>query len=489
MSIRVYDTLSRSVKLLGTHAPDRPFGMYCCGPTVYGPAHIGNFRTFINQDILRRVLQLDGVKVHHVRNITDVDDKTIERSQAEGLPLHEFTGKWTRQFHEDCAALNLLQPHVEPSAIAHIPLQVAMIEKLIKGGHAYVAPDGSVYFKVSSFGDYGKLSHLNLDELRTQATNSAGTHNDADEYEREHASDFALWKARKPEDGPNHWPSPWGEGRPGWHIECSAMSTHYLGNTFDLHGGGEDLCFPHHENEIAQAECATGEKGFARHWFHGRHLMVDNKKMSKKLGNLYTLADLQARGARPMSVRYTLLAGHYRSQLNFTLEGLAGAAAALAKLEKAAAKLLARCGLSKDDFTPIATPESTTAWGIFADAWDELREDLNVPGALGKIFAAFPEATTGERTLEQTRADLSGLGNMLYALGLVLFTIEAKEPTQAPADVEKLAQQRWAAKQARNFAQADALRAELGKLGWKAIDRKDGYSLEKDETHAETVSR
>ncbi|MDR2513243.1 MAG: cysteine--tRNA ligase [Puniceicoccales bacterium] len=479
MSIRVYDTLSRSVKPLGAHDPNRPFGMYCCGPTVYGPAHIGNFRTFINQDILRRVLQLDGISVHHVRNITDVDDKTIQRSQAEGLPLQEFTSKWTRLFHEDCAALNLLPPHVEPSAIAHIPLQVGMIQKLLASGHAYTATDGSVYFKVSSFHDYGKLSHLNLGELRTQSTNSAGSPNDADEYEREHASDFALWKTRKPEDGPNHWPSPWGEGRPGWHIECSAMSTHYLGDTFDLHGGGEDLCFPHHENEIAQAECATGHSGFARHWFHGRHLMVDNKKMSKKLGNLYTLADLRARGATPMAVRYALLSGHYRSQLNFTLEGLAGAASALAKLEKAAGKLLARCGLSKSDFASISTPEPTTTWGSFAGAWNELREDLNVPAALGKVFAAFPETSADGRALDQARADLSGLGNVLYALGLVLFTDAPQEPAQAPAIVEELARQRWKAKQARDFAQADAFRYKLEQLGWKALDRKDGYSLEK----------
>jgi cysteinyl-tRNA synthetase len=459
--------------------------MYCCGPTVYGPAHIGNFRAFTLQDVLRRTLQMDGTAVRHVRNITDVDDKTIRRSQQEGISLREFTAKWTAKFHEDCAALNLLAPHVEPSAVEHIPLQVAMIEKLIANGHAYAGKGGSVYFKIHSCPSYGKLSHISLENLRTQTTNSDGDANEADEYDREHASDFALWKARKPEDGPNFWLSPWGEGRPGWHIECSAMSTHYLGNTFDLHGGGVDLCFPHHENEIAQAECSTGEKEFAAHWFHNAHLMVDGSKMSKSLGNLYTLDDLRAQGATPMAVRYALLAGHYRSQLNFTLQGLAGAASALAKIEKATERLLSKCGLTRADFVPLSQPETTTAWGEFQKAWDALRDDLNTPAALGGLFAALAAANSAERTLEQARADLSGLGNLLYALGIVLFTQHASgtaTPASAadiPPEADALAKRRWAAKQARDFATADTLRKELETLGWKSVDRKDGYSLSK----------
>jgi cysteinyl-tRNA synthetase len=460
--------------------------MYCCGPTVYGPAHIGNFRTFLLQDVLRRVLQLDGTEVRHVRNITDVDDKTIRRSQEEGLSLHDFTAKWTEKFRQDCAALNLLPPHVEPSAVENIPLQIAMITKLIANGHAYTAPDGSVYFKIHSCADYGKLSRLDTSTLRAQDLNSAGTVNNSDEYARESVNDFALWKARKPADGPNFWQSPWGEGRPGWHIECSAMSTHFLGETFDLHGGGIDLCFPHHENEIAQAECATGKKDFAAHWFHCAHLMVDGAKMSKSLGNLYTLDDLRARHATPTEVRYTLIAGHYHSQLNFTLKGLADAASALTKIRKGADKLLEKCGLTRADFAPLATPETLTAYGEFQGAWDTLRDDLNIPGALGKIFGVLAVATAPERDAAQARADLSGLGNLLYALGLDLYASAGKTDDAGagaadavPAEVVALGERRWATKQAKDFAGADALRAELAALGWKSVDRKDGYSLEK----------
>ena len=479
MPIRVHDTLSRSVKTLAPREPATPYRIYCCGPTVYGPAHIGNFRTFLIQDVLRRALETDGTDIRHVRNITDVDDKTIRQSQAEGVSLKDFTDKWTKKFHADCAALNLLPPHVEPSAVEHIPLQVAMIEKLVANGHAYVTADGSVYFKVCSCHDYGKLSHLDRDALRTQETNSAGTANDADEYERESVADFALWKSRKPADGPNFWPSPWGEGRPGWHIECSAMSTHYLGETFDLHGGGIDLCFPHHENEIAQSECSTGQKDFVAHWFHSMHLMVDGAKMSKSLGNLYTLDDLRAKGASPMAVRYALLAGHYRSQLNFTLKSLDDAAAALHKLEKAAEKLLEKNGLAKADFAPPAVLEPNTAWGEFSSAWETLCDDLNVAGALGKIFSALPVVTAADRTVEQARADLSGLGKILFALGLILFTAEEKAAEEIPPAVVALGEQRWAAKQARDFAAADRLRDELAALGWKSLDRKDGYELQK----------
>ncbi|MDR2845157.1 MAG: cysteine--tRNA ligase [Puniceicoccales bacterium] len=479
MAIRIHDTLSRSIKPLAPREPGSPYRMYCCGPTVYAPAHIGNFRTFLIQDVLRRTLEMDGTEVRHVRNITDIDDKTIRRSQEDGTSLREFTAHWTRKFHDDCAALNLLPPHVEPSAIEHIPLQIAMVKKLIERGHAYAADDGSVYFKIHTCADYGKLSHLDPRTLRTQSTNSGGAANDADEYERESVSDFALWKARKPADGPNFWPSPWGEGRPGWHIECSAMSTHYLGETFDLHGGGIDLCFPHHENEIAQAECATGHTGFAAHWFHSMHLMVDGAKMSKSLKNLYTLDDLRTHGATPMAVRYALIAGHYRSQLNFKLESLKNAAAALAKIERAAEKLLARCGLSRGDFAPPTAPETTTAWGEFQPAWDALRDDLNVPDALGKLFSALPVATAAERSLEQVRADLSGLGNLLFALGLVLFTEKPADGTDGaiPPEVAALGERRWAAKKARDFAAADTLRAELEKLGWRSVDNKDGYTL------------
>ena len=476
MPIRLFDTLSRTEKELRPAAPGAPYGMYCCGPTVYGPAHIGNFRTFLIQDTLRRALELDGLTVKHVRNLTDVDDKTIRSSMKEGVSLKSFTDRWTVKFHADCDALNMLRPAVEPSAVEHIPHQIRMIEKLVSRGHAYVAADGSVYFKVCTCHDYGKLARIDQSKLKTQSENSGGAANAADEYDRESVSDFALWKAWKPEDGPNKWDSPWGPGRPGWHIECSAMSIEYLGESFDLHGGGVDLCFPHHENEIAQSECATGTKDFARHWFHSEHLMVDGAKMSKSLGNLYTLDDLKAKGASPMAVRYALISGHYRTQLNFTLKSLEDAAGALEKIERAAERLLAKAGLEKADFLPPSVHERNTAWGAYLPAWDALRNDLNTPAALGKIFTALPNANRADLSAEEARADLCGLAKILFAFGIRLFTTE-KKTEEAPAEVAELGARRWAAKQAKNFAEADTLRLELEKHGWKSLDRKDGYTL------------
>jgi cysteinyl-tRNA synthetase len=473
MAVFLHDTMSRELRPLLTK-PDRAvFGMYCCGPTVYGPAHIGNFRTFTVQDVLRRTLEVTGLKVKHVRNITDVDDKTIRGAQAAGQTLQAFTQQWTDKFHKDCRELGLLAPHVEPSAVAHIPQQVAMIKALVDRGHAYVAKDGSVYFKVCTCHDYGKLTHLDFSKLQTQDTNSAGEANDADEYERESAADFALWKARKPEDGANFWPSPWGEGRPGWHIECSAMSLEHLGATFDLHGGGIDLCFPHHENEIAQTECSTGVKGFAAHWFHSAHLLVDGDKMSKSKGNLYTLDQLVAKGFAPMEVRYALIAGHYRGSLNFTIKGLEDARSALAKLERGADRLLASAGFTRAEFQPLSTVETQTAWGRFQRAWEVLQDDLNVPGCLGQVFTVL--ADKDEPSAAQARQDVSGLAKLLYALGLTLFTVA---PVAAvPDDVAALAAQRWAAKQAKDFAAADRLRQEISAKGWAMLDRKDGYDL------------
>jgi cysteinyl-tRNA synthetase len=472
MPVLLHDTMSRELRPLLPRRPDGVYGMYCCGPTVYGPAHIGNFRTFVLQDTLRRVLEAEGIRVRHVRNLTDVDDKTIRGAQAAGKSLADFTRGWTEKFHRDCAALNLLSPHVEPSAVAHIPQQVRMIEALVARGHAYVARDGSVYFKVCTCPDYGKLSHLDRSRLASQDTNSAGEANDADEYDRESAADFALWKARKPEDGDNHWPSPWGEGRPGWHIECSAMSLEHLGATFDLHAGGVDLCFPHHENEIAQSECATGIKGFAAHWFHSAHLMVEGQKMSKSLGNLFTLDDLAARGWSPMEVRWALLAGHYRSPLNFTFKGLDDARSALAKLERGCDALLAAAGFTRAEFAPPTAHEPRVSWGRLEPAWNRLRDDLNVPGALGEVFKTLAHPPADR---EEARRDVAGLARVLLALGIIPFA--PRPALEAPAEVRSLADRRWAAKQSRDFAAADALRAEIAGLGWEMLDRKDGFDL------------
>lgn len=477
MSVNLYDTLSRAIQPLAP-ASGQPFRFYCCGPTVYGPAHIGNFRTFLIQDVLRRVLEVDGTEVMHVRNITDVDDKTILQSMAEGLSLDTFTRKWTEKFHADCDALNMRAPSIEPSAVAHIAEQIALVETLIEKGHAYATDDGSVYFRVSSFEDYGRLSRLKQRELKTQSENSAGELNDADEYDRESVTDFALWKGRKPADGENYWSSPWGEGRPGWHLECSAMvDSAFEGHTIDLHGGGIDLCFPHHENEIAQSECAHGHC-FSKHWFHSAHLMVEGAKMSKSLGNLYTLDDLREKGFHPMVVRYTLIAGSYRQQLNFTFDGLHAAQSALTRLERFVEALLTKTAESAESFNAnYVTADAPADFGRLAKAWEALCNNLNTAACLGAIFGLIGSNPAAALDAAGAKDMLRALGSLLYALGLELFTAEVVQ-SDAPAEIQALAQQRWEAKQAKDWAQADVLRAEILAAGWVVKDKKDGFELE-----------
>ena len=475
MSVQLYDTYSRSVKDL-TPEVGKPFRIYCCGPTVYGPAHIGNFRTFLIQDVLRRVLEVDGINVKYVRNITDVDDKTIRESQANGISLREFTDKWTEKFHTDCNTLNIIHPNIEPSAVEHIPHQIELAQKLEAKGHAYATEDGSLYFRVSSFPEYGRLSKLNLKNIRSQNENSSGERNDADEYDRESINDFALWKSRKPEDGENYWDSPWGEGRPGWHLECSAMvEASFGGETIDLHGGGIDLCFPHHENEIAQSECAHGRQ-FSRHWFHTAHLMVEGEKMSKSLGNLYTLDDLEGKGLSPMAVRYTLIAGSYRQQLNFTFDGLHAAKSALTRIERFAAVLLEKTGEEKTTFASYISSNAPEDFGRFTKAWDALRNNLNIAACLGAIFEVIGSHPSDQMNAEQARSMLTALGSLLYALGLNLFTASDIDAT-VPDDILALAKHRWEAKQAHDWDKADQLRGTLLAKGWNIEDSKDGFNL------------
>ena len=477
MSVQLYDTLSRSIKPLAPQA-GQPFRFYCCGPTVYGPAHIGNFRTFLIQDTLRRVLEVDGVEVQYVRNITDVDDKTIRQSIAEGKTLAEFTAGWTDKFREDCAALNMRPPTSEPSAVAHIPQQIALVEKLVEKGHAYATDDGSVYFRVSSYEDYGRLSRLKQRELKTQNENSAGELNDADEYDRESVTDFALWKGRKPADGDNYWQSPWGEGRPGWHLECSAMvESAFDGAVIDLHGGGIDLCFPHHENEIAQSCCAHSHD-FCRHWFHSAHLMVEGAKMSKSLGNLYTLNDLREKGFSPMVVRYTLISGSYRQQLNFTFDGLHASQSALTRLERFVDSLLAVTGEEREALAGYISADAPEDFGRLSKAWEALQNNLNTAACLGAIFGVLGSNPAASLDADGARAMLRAFGSLLYALGLELFTVEEVK-SDAPEEIQAMAQARWDAKQAKNWSEADRLRDELLAAGWVVKDSKDGFELVK----------
>ena len=476
--IRLYDTLSRETRSLPAGASGK-FRLYVCGPTVYGPAHIGNFLTFIRFDVLFRLLRLAGYNPYYVRNITDVDDKTIKGAQAAGSSLEAFTTQWTRRFHEDCAALNLLTPDVEPRATEHIREQLNLVQALIESGHAYVGGDGSVYYRVQSFADYGKLSHFDPEALQQQSTNSAGTANLADEYERDSLADFALWKARKEADGAVWWDSPWGPGRPGWHLECSAMSLKYLGSRFDLHGGGEDLCFPHHENEIAQSEAATGEP-FASHWMHCVHLLVEGKKMSKSLGNFFTLADLVDQGFHPAEIRLAMLGGHYRQQLNFTIASLEAARSGLGKLEAGVRSLLETAGLTSADWSQFVGAEPPAAWGPFANAWGAFRSDLNTPAVLGAFFNGLKQARKEATDPAAARMALDAAGAICFGLGLQLFERPETEPAssiETPAEVRELAEARWAAKKVRDFAAADRLRAEISSRGWLVLDAPDGYKL------------
>ncbi len=486
MPIRLFDSLSRELRELRRPDPANPkdvFSFYNCGPTVYAPAHIGNFRTFVVNDVLRRLLELEfgADKVKHVRNLTDVDDKTIKRARDEGRSLTEVTQQWTKKFEDDCKALNCLPPHESPKATDHIREQVDMIEVLMKKGNAYRAADGSVYFKVSSFDHYGALSRVKERELQIGSALS-GKSLAADADEKEDVSDFALWKAHKPDDGANAWDSPWGRGRPGWHIECSAMSKKHLGDTIDLHTGGVDLLFPHHENEIAQSECCNGTL-FSKHWYHSEHLLVDGKKMSKSLGNLYTLDQLLALGHSPMAVRYALLMGHPRKQLNFMLDSLNAAESALKSLHQLAVFF---CDKAKIDFAVFEqwikapTPFQGASWWHLTEFSKILSDDLNTPGALGELFTRLPlyrQGMTGvspDSPIEMKQV-LIGFSHAMFALGL---KFQNSPKMEIPSAITALAEKRWAAKQAKDFATADALRKELAAAGWSMLDSKTDYKLE-----------
>jgi cysteinyl-tRNA synthetase len=444
-------------------------GLYCCGPTVYDFAHIGNWRTFVFADLVRRTLEFSGYEVKHVMNITDVEDKIIKRVREQKTTLREFTGKFETAFLDDLKTLGCREPHQKPRATEHIPEIIALIEKLVARGVAYKAADGSVYFSIEKYRScgchYGQLLKLNLDEMR------AGERVASDEYEKESVADFALWKARVAEDGDVFWPSPFGEGRPGWHIECSAMSIKALGETFDLHLGGEDLKFPHHEDEIAQSEGATG-KPFVKFWLHGAHLLVEGKKMSKSLGNFFTLRDLIAKGFTGREVRYLLLTAHYRETFNFTLDGLHGAKSALARIDECVGKLRDLAGKAQNP-TPLIPP--TALEKPFTKAMDN---DLNIAAAWAAVFDWVRDLNrqTGENVLtpNQAVAALAEWERVNSVLG-----IGTKAETEVPAEIQTLADARTAAKKAKDFKRADAIRDELKAQGWVIEDTPKGIKIKK----------
>lgn len=475
--LKLYNTLSRKIEDIVPVNADNKLRIYCCGPTVYNYAHIGNFRTFLAHDLLHRMLKVCGYDVIFVRNITDVDDKTIKNSIISNVSLKEFTEKWTKIFHEDMVSLNILPPTVEPRATDHIAEQIELIQELIDNNCAYIAKDGSVYFRLKSFQEYGKLSRIKLENLHTQECNSAGNKNLSDEYDRDSVQDFALWKSRKSEDGDVFWQSPWGEGRPGWHIECSAMAMKYLGEEIDIHCGGIDLCFPHHENEIAQTECIT-HKTFAKHWFHSAHLQVEGQKMSKSLGNLLTLSDLKLKNYDPCVVRYCLLSGHYRQSLNFTYSGLQSAASSLEKIRN---KLcLLKCKVSRN-------LEFIDDWTIFNNAFQALLLDLNVPKCIGEIFKVLNNFSNDSLLDDSVKKIFEReLSVLMYILGVENFFTNIdvlsvrNENIIIPEEITQLAEERLLLKKEKNFARADKLRMQIVDKGWSIKDTKDGYELIKN---------
>jgi cysteinyl-tRNA synthetase len=470
MALRLFNTLTRSVEEFAPLDPaGKKVGMYCCGPTVHDSAHIGNFRTFVFADLVRRYLQFKGHEVRHVLNITDVEDKIIKAVHAAKTSLREYTGKYEAAFFEDLKTLGCRMPHETPRATEFIPDIVALVEKLMARGLAYQAPDKSVYFSIEKYraggAKYGQLLKLNFDEMRV------GERMQSDEYAKESVADFALWKARMPEDGAVFWPSPWGEGRPGWHIECSAMSMKLLGPSFDLHLGGEDLVFPHHEDEIAQSEGAglqPAGKPFVKHWMHGAHLLVEGKKMSKSLGNFYVLRDLTAKGFTGREIRYLLLTAHYRETWNFTLEGLQGARTSLARIDECLAKLRELAGSTQ------AAPEPALP-AAFAEALDN---DLNISGAWGEIFKWVNQTNRqlAENALSavQAAAALAAWEQVDSVLG-----VGAAPETKVPAELETLLEQRLSARKAKDFKRADAIRDELKAKGWVIEDTPKGARLKR----------
>ena len=481
MGLKLFNTLSRSVQEFAPLDPEgKCVGLYCCGPTVYDFAHIGNWRTFVFADLVRRYLEFKGYAVRHVMNITDVEDKIIRRVRETGTPRREYTGKFEAAFLEDLKALNCRLPHVTPRATEHIPAIIALIEKLIARGIAYQAADGSVYFSIEKYRGcgctYGQLVKLNFEEMRV------GERVQSDEYAKESVADFALWKARVPEDGDVFWPSPWGEGRPGWHIECSAMSMQVLGTSFDLHLGGEDLMFPHHEDEIAQSEGATGQP-FVKHWMHGAFLLVEGKKMSKSLGNFFTLRDLLGKGFAAREVRYLLLTAHYRETFNFTLEGLQGARSALGRIDECVGKLRERAAgvPSADPKSPVdgSQPCRQDADSTLAAAFTAaLDEDLNISAGWAAVFDWVREMN---RQLAENRLSPAQAAAALTVWERVdsVLGIGASVETGAPADIQALADERAAAKKAKDFKRADTIRNELKAKGWVIEDTPKGPRLKK----------
>jgi cysteinyl-tRNA synthetase len=461
MSVRFFNTYSREIEEFAPIAPPL-VRMYTCGPTVYNFAHIGNFRAYVFEDLLQRHLEARGFKVHRVMNLTDVDDKTIRNSRAAGEPLDQFTRRFKDGFFDDLRTLRIEPAAEYPAATEprYIARMIEMIRELENHGIAYQAEDGSVYFRLSRFPDYGRLAHLNLEELRP----TGRIRND--EYEKENIGDFALWKAWDEADGDVAWDSPWGRGRPGWHIECSAMAIAILGPELDIHCGGVDNIFPHHEAELAQSESCTGKK-FVRYWMHCAHLMVHGQKMAKSAGNFYTLRDLTEQGWTGRELRYALISVNYRLPLNFTFEGLAAARSSLSRIDEWVARLTT---LAASENSPSAHPLATAP--AFLEALDD---DLNISGALGHLFDAIRESNRLMDESQFTPGDARALLNWWNNINQIL----AFEPASSaiPPEIQALLDARDLARKRKDWPASDSLRDDLAALGWEVKDTKEGQRI------------
>jgi len=461
MALRFYNTLTQELEPFHPQK-DNTVRMYTCGPTVYNFVHIGNFRTFTFQDLLRRWLRYRGYALNHVMNVTDVDDKIIINAAKENKSLEDYTAVYTKAFFEDAAALRLEQPEHVAAATKHISEMVGAIEMLEAKGATYTN-DGSTYFRISAFPGYGKLSHNDFSGIR------AGARVDVDEYDKADARDFVLWKGRKGDEP--FWPTPFGDGRPGWHIECSAMAMSYLGETLDIHAGGVDLVFPHHENEIAQSESITG-KPFAKFWLHSEHLQIESQKMSKSLGNFYTLRDLLDMDYAPESIRYLLASVPYRKKLNFTFEGLRAAQKSIERIRDFELRISSAV-LPAGRNQVIAT-RSAEAISQFEAAMDD---DLNTAEAMAAVFEyvrALNIALDENQLQEENRWDVAKVLEVFDTVFDVLKPTELPSAGPADTEVEALIEERNQAKKARNFKRSDEIRNELFEKGIVLEDTKDG---------------
>ncbi len=465
--MQFYNSMTRSKEPL-VPIDSGHVGMYTCGPTVYNFAHIGNFRAYTFEDILRRALTYHGCRVKQVMNLTDVDDKTIRGALAAGVPLKTFTAPYIQAFFQDLKTLNVQPAEVYPAATDHVPEMLVLVEKLFARGLAYQSEDGSVYFSVAKLPGYGKLAHLDRENLR------AGARVAQDEYEKESYGDFALWKAWDANDGDVVWDSPWGRGRPGWHLECSAMAMKYLGETFDIHTGGIDNLFPHHENEIAQAEGATG-KPFVNLWLHCAHLRVNGEKMSKSLGNFFTLRDLVEKGWSGREIRYVLINGHYRQPLNFTFDALDAARTSLARIDECVDALTALAGSAASGTVPAWAVAGRQAFEAAID------DDLNLPEAFAALFALVRESNSAMHQSALMPAQAAALLATFEALDTVFGLVRFGRAAEGgiPSEIKALVRDRASARANKDWAGSDRLRDEIAAKGWEVRDSKEGQKVKK----------